>query len=281
MDWRQMVTDDSGMIAMQQTVPAHESVGAQLREWRQRRRRSQLDLALDADVSARHLSFLETGRSLPSREMLLRLAEHLEIPLRERNTLLVAAGYAPVYHETPLDAPSMTVARRAIDLVLAGHEPNPAIAIDRHWHLVAANRAHEILIEDLPPEMLEPPVNVLRLSLHPDGLAPRIVNIRQWREHALTRLQQQVANTADPFLAALHAELAAYPTPDTGGGDAASFGAYGDIVLPVRIRTRRGVLAFFTTTTIFGTANDITLDELAIESFFPADEATATALLSS
>jgi transcriptional regulator with XRE-family HTH domain len=256
-------------------VSTQRLVGEQLRVWRQHRRRSQLDLALDAEVSARHISFLETGRARPSREMLLHLAEQLEIPLRERNTLLVAAGFAPVYAETPIDEPAMQAARQAIDLVLAGHEPYPALAIDRHWHLVTANQAVGMFMAGIAPELLAPPVNVLRLSLHPDGLAPRIVNLGQWREHILARLRRQIAATADPTLVTLHDELAGYPVADDEGDDDDH---WGDLVIPVRIRTDDGILAFFTTTTLFGTPNDITLAEIAIESFFPADEKTTGVL---
>jgi len=252
----------------------HRSVGEQLRDWRQHRRLSQLDLALSADVSTRHLSFVETGRSSPSRELLVRLAEHLEIPLRERNTLLVAAGYAPIYAATSLDDPAMGVVREAVDLVLAGHEPYPALAIDRHWNLVAANRAVEPLLDGIAPDLLEPPINVLRISLHPDGLAPRTVNLGFWRDHILTRLARQVEISHDPVLADLYKELSDYSAPDRTGhrlDDA----RYGNLVVPIRLRTSNGVLSFFTTTTVFGTAIDVTLDELAIESFFPADAATA------
>ncbi len=248
-----------------------------MREWRQHRRLSQLDLALNADVSTRHLSFMETGRALPSREMLVRLAEHLDVPLRERNALLVAAGYAPVYAATPLDDPAMRVVKEAVDLVLAGHEPYPALAIDRHWNLVAANRAVAPLLDGVSPDLLTPPVNVLRISLHPDGLAQRIVNIGHWRQHILARLMRQVELSNDPALLDLRKELAAYPAPDDSGhrlDDA----RYGGLVVPIRLRMDTGVLSFFTTTTVFGTAVDITLDELAIESFFPADTATMDAL---
>ncbi len=250
-------------------------VGDLLRDWRQRRRRSQLDLALDAEVSARHISFVETGRAQPSREMLLRLAEHLEVPLRERNTLLTAAGYAPAYVATELDEPEMAAARRAIEMLLAGHEPYPALAVDRHWNLVVANRAIGLLLEGVAPELLAPPVNVLRLSLHPDGVAPRIANLGQWREHALARLRQQVETTADPALAALLEELRSYPAPAGGRRERI---LHSGVVFPLRVRTAAGELSFFSTTTVFGTATDITLSELAIESFFPADAATAEAL---
>ncbi|WP_305070652.1 helix-turn-helix transcriptional regulator [Myxococcus faecalis] len=249
-------------------------VGELLREWRQRRSLSQLDLACRAEVSARHVSFLETGRSTPSRDMLLHLAEELDVPLRERNTLLVAAGFAPVYSENELDGPRMTAAREAVELVLSGHEPYPALAVDRHWHLVTANRAVGVLLEGIPGELLQPPVNVLRLSLHPDGLGRRILNLEQWRAHVLARLQRQVSTTADATLAALLDELRGMgPVPSH-----ASEPDYAGVVVPLRIMTPRGVLAFIGTTTVFGTPVDVTLAELAIESFFPADAATGEIL---
>ena len=259
-------------------VTAERPVGELLRSWRQHRRRSQLDVALDAGVSTRHISFVETGRSLPSRDMLLHLAEHLEVPLRDQNQMLVAAGYAPVYSQRPLDDPSMRVAREAVDLVLAGHEPYPALAVDRHWTLVTANRATGLLLSGVAPELLEPPVNVLRVSLHPHGLAPRIANLAEWRHHVLERLRQQIDVTADAVLTALFEELREYPVDDVGARDPASFQRYGGLVVPVRIRSDAGILSFFSTTTIFGTAIDVTLSELTIESFFPADEATAKSL---
>lgn len=249
-------------------------VGALLREWRQRRRLSQLELALDADISTRHLSFVETGRSHPSREMLLHLAERLDIPLRERNVLLTAAGYAAVFRERNLADPTLQAARKAIDLVLAGHEPYPALAIDRHWTLVAANAAVPRLLEGVEAALLQPPVNVLRLSLHPQGLAPRIANLVEWRAHLITRLHQQIDVTADPVLAALLHELGEYPVPANG---AAAFDDAG-VVVPLKLATPAGTLSFLSTTTLFGTPVDITLSELAIESFFPADAATAEAL---
>jgi transcriptional regulator with XRE-family HTH domain len=254
-------------------------VGDLLREWRGRRRLSQLDLACEADISTRHLSFIETGRATPSREMILHLAEQLEVPLRERNTLLVAAGYAPVFPERALADPALAAARRAVDLVLSGHEPYPALAVDRHWTLVAANRAVTPLLAGAGPSLLQPPVNVLRLSLHPEGLAPRIANLRQWRSHLLARLQQQLDVTADPALVELMDELRDYPAgdePGNGGGDAE--GEYAGIVVPLRLATEAGVLSFISTTTVFGTPVDITLSELALESFFPADEGTAETL---
>jgi transcriptional regulator with XRE-family HTH domain len=256
-------------------------VGNLLRDWRRRRRLSQLALAAEAEVSPRHVSFLETGRAQPSREMLLRLAERLEIPLRDRNALLLAAGYAPLYPERSLDDPALGAARAAVDQVLVGHEPNPAIAVDRHWTLVAANRAIRPLLAGIGPELLRQPVNVLRLSLHPDGLAPRIANMAEWRAHLLERLRRQVEVSADPTLAELLAELAAYPAPPAPSaadrGERAPHEVTG-VVVPLRLRTDQGTLALFSTTTIFGTPVDVTLAELAIESFFPADRATAAAL---
>src|SRR5215211_695655 len=251
-----------------------QPVGALLRGWRQRRRLSQLALALGADVSTRHVSFLENGRSRPSRELLLRLAERLEVPLRDRNALLIAAGFAPLYPERPLDDPALQAARRAVDLVLAGHEPYPALAIDRHWTLVSANRATEPLLDGLPAELLRPPINVLRLSLHPDGLAPRIVNLGSWRAHVFARLRRQIEITADAALEDLLAELEGYPALAGSGGPAMDRSIAG-VVVPLLLRTELGMLSLFSTTTIFGTPVDVTLDELAIESFFPADAETA------
>jgi transcriptional regulator with XRE-family HTH domain len=254
-------------------------IGDHLRTWRQRRRLSQLDLALEAEISTKHLSFLETGRSQPSRDMVLKLAEQLEIPLRERNVLLVAAGYAPVFPERPLADPAMQPARKAVDLVLKGHEPYPAIAIDRHWTLVAHNAAIPPLLSFADPSLLRPPLNVLRLSLHPKGLAPRIANLAEWRAHLLARLRQQIDVTADAVLTKLFEELAAYP-----GLDGARFprtnvnDEYAGVVVPLQLATDAGTLSLFSTTTIFGTPVDVTLSELAIESFFPADAATADML---
>jgi transcriptional regulator with XRE-family HTH domain len=250
-------------------------VGALLRDWRQRRRRSQLDLALDAGVSARHVSFVETGRAQPSREMVLHLAEELEVPLRERNHLLLAAGYAPVYGERSLDHSDMAPVREALDLVLRGHEPYPAVVVDRGWNVVAGNRANPILLEGCAPALLKPPLNVLRVSLHPDGMAPRIVNLGPWRAHLLERVDRQIALTGDAELAELRAEVASYPAPE----HAARSEAIGDIAVPLHVRSGAGAdLRFFSTMATFGTAVDITVAELSIESFFPADEATAEAM---
>jgi len=248
-----------------------------LRDWRRRRRLSQFELALESGVSARHLSFVENGRSRPSAEMVLHLAEQLDVPLRDRNHLLLAAGYAPAFAERELDAPEMGPVREAIELVLRGHEPYPALVVDRHHGLVSANRALAVLIAGVPEHMLEPPVNVLRLSLHPEGLAPRIVNLGEWRELVLSRLAREAVASGDPALAALHDELAAYPDGETGSGVDAAFG---EIAVPFRLRHGDTELAFLSTLTTFGTAVDVTLAELSIESFFPADEATAEAMRS-
>jgi transcriptional regulator with XRE-family HTH domain len=249
-------------------------LGTLLREWRQRRRLSQLELALEAGVSSRHLSFLETGRSRPSRAMVLQLAEQLEVPLRERNRLLLAAGYAPAYGERALDAPELAPVRQALDLVLAGHEPYPAVVVDRAWNLVAANRAIGIFTRLVAPALLEPPANVLRASLHPDGLAPHVVNLSEYRGHLLERLRRQVALTADAALAALLEELRGYPAPP----DEHALDPAGEIALPLRLRADGSELSFFSAIATFGTAVDVTVAELAIEAFFPADEATAAAL---
>ena len=255
---------------------AVEPVGRLIREWRQRRHLSQLDLACDAEISTRHLSFIETGRSSPSRDMVLRLAERLDVPLRSRNTLLTAAGFAPMFPERPLADPALEPARLALDHLLAAHEPFPALAVDRHWTLVASNAAARQLMGAVDPTLLAPSANVLRISLHPRGLASRIVNFGEWRTHVLSRLRRQVDVSADPILRALADELAAYPTPPTAATDTAS--PYGDVIVPLRLATDAGVLSFLSTTTIFGTPVDVTLSEIALESFFPADAATANAL---
>lgn len=254
--------------------PAVRPLGDQIKEWRKRRRLSQMDLALDAEISTRHLSFIETGRSRPSREMVLRLADQLELPLRERNALLLGAGFAPLYAERTLDDPALAAARRAIELVLKGHEPWPALAIDRHWHLVAANEAVAPLLAGCAPHLLEGPINVLRLSLHPEGLAPRILNLAEWRAHLLDRLRRQAVTTGDAALDALVAELEAHPFPD-GAGHPDDFGG---VAIPLRLMTPLGELSFLSTTTVFGTPLDVTLDELAIEAFYPADAVTAERL---
>lgn len=252
------------------------SVGGMIREWRARRRMSQLDLAAEAEISQRHLSFVESGRAKPSRDMVLHLAERLELPLRERNRLLLAAGFAPSFAERSIEHPSLEPAMAAIRLVLKGHEPAPAIAVDRHWNLVAGNRAAEPLLS-LAPSLSKAPVNVLRLSLHPRGLAPYIVNLGEWRAHIFERLRRLVAETADPVIESLMEELRAYP------GEASRTPVIHDagtaIVHPLKISLGGTVLSFISTITVFGTPLDVTLSELAVESFFPADEATRAALL--
>jgi transcriptional regulator with XRE-family HTH domain len=252
---------------------AAAGVGPLLRDWRKRRRLSQLDLALEAGVSARHLSFVETGRSRPSADMVLQLADQLEVPLRDRNQLLLAAGHAPVFEQHDLEDPEMEPVRQALQLILDGHDPYPAVVIDRSWEMLAGNRAVALLTAGVAPELLEPPVNVLRVSLHPDGVAPRIANLGEWRGHLLDRLERQIALTADPALAALLEELQAYPAPER---PAARLDP--EIAVPLRLRTDAGELAFISTVATFGTAVEVTASELSIESFFPADVATAEAV---
>ncbi|MES2583472.1 MAG: helix-turn-helix transcriptional regulator [Pseudomonadota bacterium] len=258
--------------------PAPQPFGEHLRHWRQHRRLSQLDLALHAAISTRHLSFVETGRASPSREMVLRLSERLDIPLRERNTLLVAAGYAPMYRERGLDDPALVPARQAVELILKSHEPYPAIAIDRHWNLIAANSVVPHLLAGVKdPALLQPPMNVLRLSLHPQGLASQIANLAQWREHLFERVRHQIAASADPALVALLEELHTYPMPE--GADLQLEGEHPGVVMPFQFRTPQGVLSFISTITIFGNPVDVTLQELAMETFFPADDFTRQALM--
>ena len=259
-------------------TPGPASFGDHLRTWRQQRHLSQLELADEADISTRHVSFMETGRTNPSRDMVLRLCERLAIPLRERNTLLVAAGYAPMYRERALDDPALAAARQAVELVLKGHEPCPAIALDRCWNVVAANRAAQALLAaHVSPELLAPPVNVFRLSLHPDGLASRIANLAQWRHHLFERLRQQIHATADPALLALQAELLEYPAPEESP-PLVMAGEMLGVVMPFCFESVHGMLSLISTTTIFGTPVDVTLQELAVESFFPADAFTAQVL---
>lgn len=260
---------------MNRAAPA---IGDHLRLWRQRRRMSQLDLALEAEISQKHLSFVESGRAAPSRAMVLTLAQRLEVPLRERNALLLAAGYAPTFPERPLDDPSLKPARDAIDLILKGHEPFPALAVDRHWTLLAANAAIPPLLAGVAGHLLAPPVNVLRLSLHPDGIAPRIVNLPEWRSHLMERLRHQVDRTADRALAHLLQELEGFREPSEPPPGATRDEA--GLVAPLRLATPNGVLSLISTTTVFGAPLEVTVSELAIEAFYPADEATAAALRS-
>ena len=257
-------------------VSPNETVGDVLRDWRRRRHVSQLDLAGEADVSTRHLSFVESGRATPSRELLLRLAEPLRLPLRERNRLLLAAGYAPLYGERPLDAPEMAAAQAAVDAVLAAHAPFPALAVDRYWQLIAANEALASLLGSVAPHLLAPPVNVLRVSLAPDGLAPLILNFAEWRHHLLARLRHDADAAGDARLFALLDELKALPAPASRHPVSTSHA----IVVPLVLRhpATGARLSFLSTTTVFGTATDVTLSELTLECFYPADEATRLAL---
>jgi len=258
--------------------PPVRPLGDFLRDWRRRRRMSQLDLALEADISQRHLSFIESGRAVPSRDMLLHLAERLGVPLRERNPMLIAAGFAPVFAERRLDDPALAPARQAIDMVLKGHEPFPALAVDRHWTLVAANTAFGPLLSGVAdPSLLEGPVNVMRLALHPQGLAPDIVNLAEWRNHLLEQLRQQIAATGDRVLEDLLGEVSAYPVPASTLKPAADRD-YAGIAVPMELRTQLGILSFISTITVFGTPVDVTLSELAVESFFPANDETARLL---
>ncbi|SFH68829.1 helix-turn-helix domain-containing protein [Albimonas pacifica] len=259
------------------TASPQPSVGDHLRAWRRRRRMSQLACALEAEISQRHLSFVESGRARPSREMLLRLADCLEAPLRERNAILLAGGFAPVYPERPLDAPEMAAARAAVERILKGHEPFPALAVDRRWTILAANAgvaAMLALVEDA--SLLEGPVNALRVTLHPGGLAPRIANLAEWRAHVLERLRGQAALAPDPELDALVEELAAYPAPRPAPRPHPD--PLGGVAVPLKLVMGGRELSFLSTTTVFGTAAEVTLSELALECFFPADEATAQAL---
>jgi transcriptional regulator with XRE-family HTH domain len=245
--------------------------GVLLRRWRQSRRMTQEGLALAADSSTRHLSCLETGRAQPSRDMILRLAEHLQIPLRDQNTLLLAAGFAPVFQERSLA--ELDAAKLAIDKVLQAHKPYPAFALDRHWKVVLSNSALQQLYEGCHPDLLRPPVNAVRLILHPLGMGPRIVNFIEWRAHTITVLRQQLEAQADPVIQALLEEVMGYPTP-TGGMAAATSEGPQRYATPLQIATRLGTVSFLNTTTIFGTPTDVTLSELALEMLFPADEAT-------
>lgn len=254
----------------------HPSVGHLLREWRTRRRMSQLDLALEAEISQRHLSFLESGRAAPSRDMVIRLAERLDLPLRQRNRMLLAAGYAPTYPERPVDDEAFAPAMEAIGRILDAHDPNPALAVDGCWTLIRGNAAVAPFLTGIAePALLEPPVNVLRLSLHPGGLAPRIDNLAEWRAHVLERLRRLAAASGSAEVADLEAELRAYPHPAVRGPVRHD---YSHIAVPLRIRAGDALLSFLSTVTVFGTPLDVTVSEVAIESFFPADAGTAAAL---
>lgn len=253
-------------------------VGELLRGWRERRRLSQLDLANQVEVSTRHVSFVETGRSKPSREMVLRLAEHLDVPLRDRNQLLLAGGYAPIYSEASLHSPAMLAIREALRRLLKAHEPYPALVVDRWWNIVEANAGIALFTEGVAPELLKPPLNALRLTLHPDGLAGRIGNLPEIRASVLASLQRQVASTADPDLQDLYDELRGYSAGEVRGypgGERTDVAPATEVVVPMKLRHGGQDLSLLTTIATFGTPLDVTVSELMIESFFPADEKTA------
>jgi transcriptional regulator with XRE-family HTH domain len=254
-----------------------KTIGDLLRDWRRRRRLSQLDLACEAEISTRHLSFLETGRSIPSREMVLHLAEQLDVPRRERNVLLVAAGYAPIFPEHSLQDPVLHGARKAIDLVLDAQKPYPAFALDRHWNIVASNGGLPKLYDGVSPALLQQPVNALRLGLHPEGLARKIANLAEWRAHLLARLKRQVDLTGDTRLMDLLQEVSKYPSGVSKTTSPAGSVQHA-VLVPLQIRIDTTLLSFFSTTTIFGSPVDVTLSELALECFYPADDATAQAV---
>jgi transcriptional regulator with XRE-family HTH domain len=254
---------------------SQEPVGPLLRHWREQRRRSQLDVSIAADLSARHLSFIETGRSKPSRQMIRRLCDELEVPLRDRNGLYLAAGFAPVHEERPLE--HIWLARAAVDAVLAGHEPYPAVALDAHWDLVSANRAMTRFLSAVPDALRTPRINMLRAALHPDGLAAQLRNYEQWRAHVAVRIRRRLERTADRGLAELLAEINGYPVPP---GAVADVGDAADAVVPMVLATEFGELRLSYVLSVFGAPRDVTIDEIAIESFFPADAATRDILWS-
>lgn len=255
-------------------TPTDQGVGPLLRAWREQRRFSQLELALRADSSARHVSFIETGRSRPSEEMVLRLAEHLEVPVRERNALLLAAGYAPRFPETPLDDPALDAVREGIERLIQGYEPYPALVFDAAYHVVAANRGIMMLLDGVPESLLRPPLNTMRLTLHPEGLAPRIRNLREWRGHLLEQMRRQIALRRSEPLRELYEEVAAYPVPETDDGPGET-DPVPYFALPMRIEHEGRTLSFVSSTSTFNTPMDVTVAELAIETFLPADPATA------
>ncbi|MGW7268745.1 helix-turn-helix domain-containing protein [Streptomyces sp. NPDC054842] len=256
------------------TAPPGKGVGPLLRGWREQRRVSQLELALRAGSSARHISFVETGRSRPSEEMVLRLAEHLDVPVRERNALLLAAGYAPHYPETPLGDPAMDALRQGMERLIQGYEPYPALVVDATYTVLASNRGITMLLDGVPEFLLEPPLNAMRLTLHPQGLAPRIRNLREWRGHLLAQMERQIALHRSEALRALYEEVAAHPVPEPEAGDEAAE-PVAHFALPLRIEHEGRVLSFVSSISTFNTPMDVTVAELAIETFLPADPATA------
>ena len=252
----------------------HAPIGQLMKAWREQRRMSQLELASEARISQKHLSFIESGRSAPSRDMIVHLADHLDVPLRERNALLLSAGFAPIYRERAINDPALVRARATVEQILKAHEPFPALAVDRNWNMIAGNTAALTLAGTAAPELLKPPVNVMRLSLHPKGLAPLIVNLAEWRHHLIERMRRQARLTRDPGIEALLKEVEAYPAP----AEKLVTLPEDDIAIPLRLRTPGGVLSFHSTITVFGTPVEITLSEISLEAFYPADEATAAAL---
>ncbi|WP_217166362.1 helix-turn-helix domain-containing protein [Streptomyces sp. AC512_CC834] len=263
------------------TAPTVQGVGPLLRAWRERRRVSQLELALRADSSARHISFVETGRSRPSEEMVLRLAEHLDVPVRERNALLLAAGYAPHYPETPLDDPALGALREGMERLIRGYEPYPALVVDATYQVLAANRGIVMLMDGVAEHLLAPPLNAIRLTLHPEGLAPRIRNLREWRGHLLEQMGRQIALHRSQPLRELYDEVAAYPVPDPAPDTAPDTAPGGEpdepvpyFALPMRIEHEGHVLSFISSISTFNTPMDVTVAELAIETLLPADPAT-------
>ncbi|MFD4527988.1 helix-turn-helix domain-containing protein [Streptomyces sp. NPDC058470] len=261
------------------STPDGKGVGPLLRGWREQRRLSQLELALRAGSSSRHISFIETGRSRPSEEMVLRLAEHLEVPVRERNALLLAAGFAPHYAETPLDDPAMDALREGVERLIQGYEPYPALVVDATYNVLAANQGIAMLLDGIPEALLAPPLNAMRLTLHPEGMAPRIRNLRAWRGHLLAQMERQVALSRSEPLRALYEEVAAYPVPGPGPEDEL-FDAVPCFALPMRIEHDGQILSFVSSISTFNTPMDVTVSELAIETFLPADPATAKYLRS-
>ncbi|MEV7611699.1 helix-turn-helix transcriptional regulator [Streptomyces sp. NPDC089799] len=255
------------------------TVGALLRTWRERRGISQLELAGRADSSSRHISFIETGRSRPSEEMLLKLADHLDVPMRDRNSLLLAAGYAPRYAHTPLDDPSMGTLREGLERLLSGYEPYPALVVDATYNVIAANRGILMLLDGLPEHLLTAPLNAMRITLHPEGLASRILNIKEWRGHLLAQMERQIALARSEPLRALYDEVAAYPVPDRPG-DAEPAEPVPYFALPCVIEHDGQVLSFVSSISTFNTPMDVTVAELAIETMLPADPATVKYLRS-
>jgi transcriptional regulator with XRE-family HTH domain len=267
-----------GIVAVMGSIAVNsqETVGMLVKRWRERRRRSQLDVSLAAELSTRHLSYIETGRSNPSREMIERICDELDVPLRERNRFYLAAGFAPIHSERPFA--DLGAAKDAVQAVLAGMEPNPAVAVNVRWDLLAANHAMRAFLDGLPDELTRPPVNVLRATLHPDGLAPRILNLAQWRAHVLRRVRRQLERTTADGLSELLSELEGYGAPDSSATPARP--ADHDLVIPLRMATPYGDLVLLYAATVFGSPRDVTLDEIAIETFFPADASTAHILRS-